>query len=267
MNWSFQRKERSDVPMTKPSPGSRRRFMLQLAGAALALQPVSCVPASDWASMRQRMVKEIEQTTRETAMYTGQRTLDPRVLEVMGRVPRHLFVPASVRTHAYDNRPLPIGAGQTISQPFIVALMTDLVRPRPGDTALEVGTGSGYQAAVLAQLCKSVYTIEIVESLGRDAAVRLRQLGYGNVEVRIGDGYAGWPERAPFNVIVVTAGAEHVPAPLIAQLARGGRMVIPVGASPVESDLLLLEKQADGSVRTRSMLPVSFVPLTRGTPR
>jgi protein-L-isoaspartate(D-aspartate) O-methyltransferase len=210
------------------------------------------------------MVREIEQIAAETGGETGRRTLDPRVLRAMEKVPRHSFVPATVQRYAYENRPLPIGAGQTISQPFIVAIMTDLVRPQPQDVVLEVGTGSGYQAAVLAELCKSVYTIEIVESLGREAAQRLAKLGYRNVEVRIGDGYAGWPEHAPFNAIVVTAGADHIPQPLLDQLAPGGRMVIPVGEWSALSQLVLVEKQPDGSVRKRDVLPVSFVPLIRG---
>jgi protein-L-isoaspartate(D-aspartate) O-methyltransferase len=216
---------------------------------------------------REQMVAEIAATAREVAPTTGRPALDARVMEVMGRVPRHLFVPPVVRKYAYENRPLPIGSGQTISQPFIVALMTDLARVRPDSKVLEVGTGSGYQAAVLAELCKAVYTIEIVASLGNEAAARLRSLGYRNVQVRIGDGYAGWPERAPFDAIVVTAGADHVPAPLVAQLAPRGRMIIPVGPSSVESDLMVVEKQADGSVRTQAVLPVSFVPLMRGPPR
>lgn len=237
--------------------------------AALLAALAWCVPAQaqDAEPARRQMVAEIAAMAREVAAYTGRATLDARVMEAMGRVPRHLFVPGAQRKWAYENRPLPIGAGQTISQPFIVALMTDLAAVRPGDTVLEVGTGSGYQAAVLAGLCKSVYTIEIVERLGRDAAARLRELGYRNVEVRVGDGYAGWPEHAPFDAIVVTAGADHIPAPLVAQLAPGGRLVIPVGPSSVESELLLLEKQADGTLRRRAVLPVSFVPLTRGAPR
>jgi protein-L-isoaspartate(D-aspartate) O-methyltransferase len=240
----------------------RARWTIVLAAAGVGF---AC--AQDVERARERMVQEIAATAREVAYATGQPVLDPRVMEVMGRVPRHLFVPASVRARAYDNRPLPIGSDQTISQPFIVAFMTDLARVRPGDRVLEVGTGSGYQAAVLAELCKAVYTIEIVAALGNEAAARLRKLGYRNVEVRIGDGYAGWPEHAPFDAIVVTAGADHVPAPLIAQLAPGGRMVIPVGPSSVQSDLMVIEKLPDGSVRSRAVLPVSFVPLTRGAPR
>jgi protein-L-isoaspartate(D-aspartate) O-methyltransferase len=180
----------------------------------------------------------------------------------MGRVPRHEFVPPELVRRAYENAPLPIGQGQTISQPFIVALSTDLVEPKPADVVLEVGTGSGYQAAVLAELVQRVYSIEIVESLGREAERRLEAAGYRNVTVRIGDGYAGWPERAPFDAIVVTAGAPHVPEPLVAQLKPGGRMVIPVDAGAFGQDLLLIRKAADGTVSRRVVLPVRFVPLT-----
>jgi protein-L-isoaspartate(D-aspartate) O-methyltransferase len=185
------------------------------------------------------------------------------VLTVMGRVPRHQFVPASQRSDAYENRPLSIGYGQTISQPYIVALMTSLARPKPAQAILEIGTGSGYQAAVLAEFGAQVYTIEIIEPLGRSAAQRLRTLGYRNIETRIADGYYGWKERGPFDSIVVTAAASSVPPPLIAQLKPGGRMVIPVGSSFFTQTLMLVEKSADGRVRSRQILPVRFVPLTR----
>jgi protein-L-isoaspartate(D-aspartate) O-methyltransferase len=163
---------------------------------------------------------------------------------------------------AYDDRPLPIDHGQTISQPFIVALMTELLEPEPGDRVLEVGTGSGYQAAILARLVARVYTIEIIEPLAERAAERLARLGYHNVETRLGDGYHGWPEAAPFDAIVVTAAADHVPPPLVEQLRAGGRMVIPVGDRFSVQQLLLIEKTADDEVRTRQLLPVRFVPLT-----
>lgn len=193
---------------------------------------------------------------------------DPRLsreaLEVLGRVPRHEFVPEGQRRHAYDNRPLSIGYGQTISQPYIVALMTSLARPAAGQKILEVGTGSGYQAAVLAEYGARVYTIEIIEPLARTAAQRLRTLGYRNVETRLADGYYGWKEHAPFDAIVVTAAASSVPPPLIAQLKPGGRMVIPVGGSFFTQTLMLVEKDADGGVRSRQIMPVRFVPLTRG---
>ena len=180
----------------------------------------------------------------------------------MGKVERHRFVPADLAAFAYLNRPLPIGYGQTISQPFIVALMTDLMRVKAGDKVLEIGTGSGYQAAVLAEMASSVYSIEIIEPLGKQAGDRLKSLGYRNVQTRVGDGYYGWPEAAPFDAIMVTAAASHVPPPLIKQLKPGGRMVIPLGTQFMTQYLMLVEKQQDGSVTTRQMLPVRFVPLT-----
>jgi protein-L-isoaspartate(D-aspartate) O-methyltransferase len=187
-----------------------------------------------------------------------------RVLAAMSEVPRHRFVPAELQRQAYDDRPLPIGYEQTISQPYIVALMTELARPRPGDRALEVGTGSGYQAAVLSRLVAHVYTIELVEPLARSAELRLKELGYGNVTVRAGDGYAGWPEMAPFDIIMVTAAPDHVPAPLIAQLKPGGRMVVPVGPIGSLQELQLIEKDSAGRTNTRRVAPVRFVPLLRG---
>ncbi len=188
--------------------------------------------------------------------------LDPRVIEALGTVPRHEFVPGRQKPYAYENRPLPIGHGQTISQPYIVALMTDLIEPGPEDVVLEVGTGSGYQAAVLAGLVRAVYTIEIVEPLGRGAAQRLARLGYGNVTTKIGDGYFGWEEHAPFDAIVVTAAASHVPPPLVQQLKPGGRMVIPVGGPFMTQQLVLVEKTGEGRVLTRQITAVRFVPLT-----
>jgi protein-L-isoaspartate(D-aspartate) O-methyltransferase len=179
-------------------------------------------------------------------------------------VPRHEFVPSAEVRYAYENRPLPIGHGQTISQPYIVALMTNLLRPGTGDTVLEIGTGSGYQAAVLARLTSRVHSIEIIEPLYREATGRLKRLGYGNVVTRSGDGYYGWPEAAPFDAIIVTAAANHIPPPLIRQLKPGGRMVIPVGASFLTQHLVLVEKTAEGGVTTRQLLPVRFVPLTGG---
>ena len=189
---------------------------------------------------------------------------DARVLAAMRDVPRHRFVLASQEAEAYQDRPLSIGHGQTISQPYIVALMTELVRPQPVDRALEIGTGSGYQAAILSRLVSRVYTIEIVEPLARDAERRLTTLGYSNVTVRVGDGYAGWPEAAPFDVIVVTAAPDHVPPPLVAQLKPGGRLVIPVGPMFAVQELRLIEKDAAGEIHTRTVAPVAFVPLRRG---
>jgi len=187
---------------------------------------------------------------------------DERVLAAMGAVPRHVFVPPSVRPHAYADGPLPIGEDQTISQPYIVALMTQTARVREGDRVLEVGTGSGYQAAVLGELTPHVWSVEIVEPLGRRAREVLDALGYEQVVTRIGDGYAGWPEHGPFDAILVTAAPEHVPEPLVEQLAVGGRMVIPVGPAGSGQELLVLEKQPDGTVTRREMGGVRFVPMT-----
>lgn len=213
---------------------------------------------------RQAMVEKVAAMARTLGVGTGRETVDPRVLGVLGRLPRHEFVPLPLRARAYENRPLPIGHGQTISQPYIVAVMTDLLKVGAGDTALEIGTGSGYQAAVLAELGVKVSSIEIVEPLALEAGERLRRLGYANIATRIGDGYHGWPERGPFDAIMVTAAASHVPPPLVRQLKPGGRMVIPVGAAFQTQQLLLVEKRADGTVTTRQMMPVAFVPLTGG---
>jgi protein-L-isoaspartate(D-aspartate) O-methyltransferase len=199
-----------------------------------------------------------------TRAHTGLAAMSPEVRAALGKVERHRFVPPAQSAYAYDNRPLPIGAGQTISQPYIVALSTDLAQPRAGQRVLEIGTGSGYQAAMLAEIVGEVYTIELIASLGTAAAARLRALGYANVEVRIGDGYLGWPEKAPFDAIIVTAAAPRVPQPLIEQLKPGGRMVIPVGPSEAAQELLLVTKRADGTTEIRRVLPVRFVPLVPG---
>ena len=190
----------------------------------------------------------------------GRDITDERVLEAMGRVRRQCFVQKSHEDLAYADHPLPIGHDQTISQPYIVALMTQLVQPQPEGRALDIGTGSGYQAAVLAGLCKEVYSIEIVEPLAEEARQRLKALGYKNITVRCGDGYRGWPEHAPFDVIIVAAAPDHVPQPLVDQLAPGGRLVIPVGR--YFQELVLIEKQEDGTVRRESVTGVAFVPMT-----
>ena len=208
------------------------------------------------------MVDEVAAMARETAGATGRPRFAARVEAAMRSVPRHRFVSGAQAGDAYDNRPLGIGHGQTISQPYIVALSTDLLDLEPAHRVLEIGTGSGYQAAVLAVLAQEVYSIEIVEPLGREAAARLASLGFRNVEVRIGDGYRGWPERAPFDRILVTAAAPDVPQPLLDQLAPGGRMVIPVGAGPFAQNLVLIEKRPGGEVRRTVVLPVRFVPFT-----
>jgi protein-L-isoaspartate(D-aspartate) O-methyltransferase len=223
--------------------------------------PISDVAASDEpdaaaereaALARQRMVDE-QLLTRDIK--------DQRVLDAMSSVPRHRFVPALMRPYAYADRPLPIGHKQTISQPYIVALMTQLVEPKKDSRALDVGTGSGYQAAVLAELVERVYSIEIVKPLAEEARRRLKSLGYRNIQVRHGDGYQGWKEQAPFDVIIVAAAPDHIPAALVEQLAPGGKLVIPVGAR-FEQVLLMIEKGADGTVRKRAVAPVAFVPMT-----
>jgi protein-L-isoaspartate(D-aspartate) O-methyltransferase len=185
---------------------------------------------------------------------------DPRVLAAMRKVPRHELVPRNLRGRAYDDSPLPIGHGQTISQPYVVAFMTEKLEPKKTDRVLEVGTGSGYQAAILAEIVNEVYTIEIVEPLAERAAADLKRLGYENIHVRAGDGYKGWPEAAPFDAIIVTCAPEAVPKPLVAQLKEGGRMIIPVGTS-WNQQLVLLRKQG-GKLEKRAVLPVRFVPMT-----
>ena len=237
--------------------------MLAVLLPALVLLAMTHAEPSAAQDRQARMVAEIAAMARETGVETGRPRFRDAVMAAMGKVPRHRFVPFLQQIFAYDNRPLPIGEGQTISQPYIVALMTELLDPKPGDTVLEVGTGSGYQAAVLAELVAKVYTIEIVEPLGKQAKRLLGELGYRNIEVRIGDGYGGWPEAAPFDSIIVTAAPAEVPRPLIDQLKPGGRMVIPVGGSSDVQQLLLLEKRPDGTATTKRTLPVRFVPLTR----
>jgi len=218
----------------------------------------------DLAKERARMVGEVDAMYAETRSETGLARMSPAVRAAMGKVERHRLVPASEASRAYRNHPLPIGSGQTISQPYIVALSADLLTPKPTDVILEVGTGSGYQAAVLAEVVARVYSIEIIASLGNEARKRLEELGYGNIEVRIGDGYAGWPEKAPFDGIVVTAAAPRVPQALVEQLKPGGRMVIPVGGAGDIQYLKLLTKRADGGVDEKRVLPVRFVPLVPG---
>lgn len=213
---------------------------------------------------RKQLIKEIQGDVLATSRYLKKEAIDPRVLNAMATVPRHEFVPKGERKYAYKNRPLPIGYGQTISQPYIVAIMTDLLGVEEDDRVLEVGTGSGYQAAILAGLVKEVYSIEIIKPLGKEAQKRLEKLQYDNVTVRIGDGYYGWEEHAPFDAIVVTAAASHIPPPLIQQLKPGGTMLIPVGSRFSIQQLLLVTKDAEGKVTSRQILPVRFVPLTGG---
>ena len=220
--------------------------------------------AQDYAAQRARMVSEVDAMYAETRAETGLAAMSAPVRAALGKVQRHRLVPSAQASAAYRNQPLSIGSGQTISQPYIVALSTDLLDAEKDDVVLEVGTGSGYQAAVLAEVVKQVYSIELIESLGRSAAARLGELGYGNVEVRIGDGYQGWPEKAPFDGILVTAAAPQVPPALLAQLKPGARMVIPVGGSDAVQYLKVLTKRADGGYDEKRVLPVRFVPMVPG---
>jgi len=241
----------------------RRCFAALIGGLVVAAGGIMTADAQDaYAAQRRQMLEDIARLTRETRIETGRAALSERVMAAMAKVPRHRFVPPSEERSAYHNRPLAIGSGQTISQPFIVALMTDLMDVKPTDKVLEIGTGSGYQAAVLAELARVVYTIEIVEPLGREAAQRFETLGYRNIVAKIGDGYQGWAEHAPFDSIMVTAAAREVPQPLIDQLKPGGRLVIPAGSRSGGQTLYLIEKQPDGRITRREVLGVRFVPLT-----
>lgn len=224
---------------------------LQLLLSFLVLASCQAEEADDFSAAREEMVKE---------QIAARGVRDERVLKAMREVPRHELVPVEVRRLAYTDRPLPIGHGQTISQPYIVAFMTEKLAPRPTDRVLEVGTGSGYQAAVLAKLVAEVFTIEIVEPLAARATADLRRLGFANVRVKSADGYQGWAEHAPFDAVIVTCAPDHVPQPLVDQLKEGGRMIIPVGEAGVQ-ELVLLEKRS-GKVEHRAVLPVRFVPMT-----
>jgi len=247
-----------------PSPSNRARHDTNQSGTVTEVDGRDKLPASEPKMteemsaedelFRQHRVRMVETQIRRRGIE------DERVLEAMTRIPRHLFVPQNLRSQAYNDGPLPIGYGQTISQPYIVALMTELVRTQPGDRALDIGTGCGYQAAVLSGLVQQIYSLEIVEPLANQARSRLSQYGYRNVEVRAGDGYQGWEEHAPFQIIIVAAAPDHVPQPLLDQLAPGGRMVIPVGR--FSQELLLLEKSQDGSIQRTEIAPVAFVPMT-----
>lgn len=212
---------------------------------------------------REQMIAEIVGDAVFLTAQLGKSAFAARVIEVMGRIPRHEFVPLELQDYAYANAPLPVGYGKTISQPFIVALMTDLLDLQPGDIALEIGAGVGYQAAVLSELVGQVYSIEIIEELARDTRHRLQRLGYRNIDVRVGNGYYGWNERAPFDKIIVTAAPDLIPPPLIAQLKPGGKMVLPAGI-PNQQQLILLEKSQAGKLATREVLPVRFSELEGG---
>jgi len=235
-------------------------FALFVSCLAL-LASAACARSDDDAIGRSRMVAEVRALAR-TMEGAGTR-ISSEVYDALARVPRHAFVPANLRARAYQNTPLPIGHGQTISQPYIVAVMTELAGAGPGVRILEIGTGSGYQAAMLAEMGAEVFSIEIIPALGARAAKDLAEAGYSQVQTRIGDGYAGWPDAAPFDAILVTAAPDHVPAPLTAQLKSGGRMVIPVGTDGGLQHLLLLIKRPDGTLEQQKILPVRFVPLTR----
>ncbi|UCC56644.1 MAG: protein-L-isoaspartate(D-aspartate) O-methyltransferase [Gammaproteobacteria bacterium] len=213
-----------------------------------------------------RMLDEIEREAEYTRSLTGRKRFSSRVMAAMGKVPREQFVPTDLRVYAFDNGPLPIGYGQTISQPYIVALMTDLLELQADHSVLEIGTGSGYQTAILSLLASQVYTIEVVQELGEASARCLQELGYTNISFRIGNGCAGWPEHAPYDAIIVTAAAAQVPQPLIDQLTPGGRLVIPVGLPYMPQELLLVKKDLQGEIHTRDILSVAFVPLTGGEP-
>ncbi len=230
-------------------------FLLTCLGTACGVrEDLSSYDDETYARERTRMVER---------QIKARGVIDPRVIKAMLSVPRHQFVPERRRASSYQDRPLPIGSGQTISQPYIVALMTELLEPDGADVVLEVGTGSGYQAAVLAEIVNKVYTIEIKEELGLLARERLAEMGYTNIDVHIGDGYNGLPEEAPFDGIIVTAAPDHIPAALTRQLKPGGRMVIPVGTAYEGQYLILITKKEDGQLQKKMILPVLFVPLLR----
>lgn len=212
-------------------------------------------------NIHKRLLEEIESEAKYTASYTGRGKFAQRVMDAMADVIRANFISLQYQPFAYHNGPLPIGYGQTISQPYIVALMTDLLDLSAESTVLEVGTGSGYQAAILSKLAKQVYSIERVKELAESARDRLKDLAYNNIEVRCGDGYAGWQEKAPFDAIIVTAAARHIPPALIEQLKPGGRMLIPIGSPHMYQELMLLTKDNEGTTHTESLLGVAFVPL------
>lgn len=243
-------------------------LLLQLGLLASPLTAMAAAPAPDlYAAQRDRLVDLIERDVRATAHYLGTDRLDPAVIRAMRSVPRERFVPRQLRDQAYRDHPMPIGQGQTISQPYIVAIMTHLTAIRAGQRIFELGTGSGYQAAVLAEMGARVYSVEIVPELAERAAATLADLGYDQAQVRAGDGYLGWPEAAPFDAVIVTAAHPVIPQPLVDQLAVGGRLVMPVGEIDGIQQLMVLTKQADGSLERREVLPVRFVPITGSAAR
>lgn len=240
------------------------KYIITCFIAPVLLLTGSLAVADEYQLQRQQMIAAIEAGVQTTAKYINKKAFNADVMQAIGSIPRHEFVPYTARAIAYENQPLAIGYGQTISQPYIVALMTDLLQPQPTHRVLEIGTGSGYQAAVLSKLVDQVYSIEIIEPLGKSTAQRLNRLAYDNIETRIADGYNGWPEQAPFDSIIVTAAISHIPPPLVQQLKKGGRMVIPVGTRFQTQYLTLVEKDMTGMVTSRQLLPVNFVPFTGG---
>jgi protein-L-isoaspartate(D-aspartate) O-methyltransferase len=249
-------------PVSYRRPGTAMLGALLLLAASSFVQLDPAQASDHFRDSRKNMIRLIEADVRLTSKYLKQSILDARVLDAMSRVPRHEFVPSDLVGRAYQNRPLPIGYGQTISQPYIVAIMTDLLDIEPGHRILEIGTGSGYQAAVVAELNTRVWSIEIIQALGQQAQTRLQRLGYDNIDVRIGDGYYGWPEQAQFDAIIVTAAASHIPPPLLQQLKPGGKMIIPVGSPFSTQQLILITRSDNDAFITRQVLPVRFVPLT-----
>jgi len=239
-------------------------LVLLLCSSLFGFCAQNTMASEHYAAQRQQMVGEISSDARRLVRSVGKDSFSDSVIRAMSTVPRHLFVPPTRRHSAYENRPLPIGYGQTISQPYIVALMTDLLQPGADHKVLEIGTGSGYQAAVLSELVKEVYSIEIIDALGQSSKRLLQDLGYDNVTTRVADGYDGWPEQAPFDSIIVTAGISHIPPPLIRQLKKGGTMVIPVGSSFQTQQLTVVKKDRNGAITTRQIIPVIFVPFTGG---
>jgi len=250
-------KPRNTFPSAK-----RLLFKVVTLMTFLLTAPRAGAAPADYAAEREALAREIERQVAATRFELGTDQLDPLVMAAMRAVPRHEFVPPGLRAEAYANHPLPIGGGQTISQPYIVAIMSHLLGVEAGDKVYELGTGSGYQAAVLAEMGVEVYTVEILPELAQGAEQLLHRLGYDNVRVRAGDGYLGWPQAAPFDGILVTAAADHVPEPLVEQLAVDGRLVMPIGAAGWVQQLVVLRKAADGTLERTVILPVRFVPVT-----
>ena len=248
-----------------PKNYAMKNFLLISSVFYLVALPVGFAQEIDAnTQLRMQMINEIGKDARRVAEYADIDSIDVGVTQAMEIVPRHLFMPEHVRPQAYENRPVAIGYGQTISQPYIVALMTDLLQPKPDHVILEIGTGSGYQAAVLSRLVNHVYSIEIIKQLQESAERALKSLDYDNVTTRVADGYYGWPEYAPFDGIIVTAAISHIPPPLVRQLKKGGTMVIPVGTRFQTQQLTLIKKDQTGAVTTKQIIPVKFVPFIGG---